>query len=551
MIVLFPAFTTDWGNVPAWLSAVGTLFALLFAAVAVVVSRRTYQIESDRDRVNEEARRAAAEFDHRAQAALVSAWWGENDRDGRLGAFVRNASNAPVYQAYLTVMERDGDSEGVKLHAHVLPPGEHPRFFPVDPAMISGGRTPGHQSAYRVRLCFTDAAGVRWMRNQFGQLTKLGPSLRIMADQLRADTFSQFDEDFQATYGVHVDYAVTPAGYSQQDYTREAQASGAADALIAPNDWIGDLARRGIIEPTTLSADHRSAFPDWTLKALTMHGRLYGLPMTVDTVALIRNTDLAPAEPATLDELISAGEALRAGGRATHVCSLRVGEGGDPFQLWPLFASAGGRLFGRDQDGEWDRGEVALADEGSVAAFERLRELGEAGAGILRRATGREDSFKLFTSCRTAFLITTTDGLLAARQAGVPFAVSPVPPFADGIDATTFSLVRGLLMTRSGPNKTIAHDLFADYLTQPRVLDSLARNLVSPVAIRTNAAHDAWIEYYRRLCDTGMIMPTFPEMERVWRITGRAQAAVIAGAPARATAEQAAEAVASLFVPRP
>ncbi|WP_406119525.1 hypothetical protein [Streptomyces sp. NBC_00989] len=38
-----------WGDMPGRLSALGSVFALGFAAVAVVVTRRTYQIESERD----------------------------------------------------------------------------------------------------------------------------------------------------------------------------------------------------------------------------------------------------------------------------------------------------------------------------------------------------------------------------------------------------------------------------------------------------------------------------------------------------------------------
>jgi hypothetical protein len=53
------------------MSAFGSVFALGFAAVAVVVTRRTYQIESERDRVNAEARRVQEYFARRAQAALV------------------------------------------------------------------------------------------------------------------------------------------------------------------------------------------------------------------------------------------------------------------------------------------------------------------------------------------------------------------------------------------------------------------------------------------------------------------------------------------------
>ena len=59
-----------WSDVPSWLQGFGSILALGFAAVAVVVTRRTYQIESDRDQANAEARAVQEAFARRAQASL-------------------------------------------------------------------------------------------------------------------------------------------------------------------------------------------------------------------------------------------------------------------------------------------------------------------------------------------------------------------------------------------------------------------------------------------------------------------------------------------------
>lgn len=535
-----PTLQVSWGDVPAWVSAVSTLFALMFAATALVVSRRSFLIESARDQVNEAARHEQAAFARRAQAALVSAWWESAEPHGDTGAFVRNASNAPVYQAHLTVLGIDGWTPSAKIHTQVLPPGDEARFFPVAATGVEGPR--------RVQFCFTDAAGVRWMRNPYGRLTELESTLRIKVDQMRADTFAQFGEDFLATYGVTTAYEVDPDHISQVEFTNDVAGPNVADAFVAPHDWIGDLARRGIIEPTILSAHHRKTFPSWTLEALTLEGQLYGIPMTIDTSALIRNTDLVPDAPQTFDELMEIGEALCHAGRVAEVFSIRVGDQGDPFQIWPIFSSAGGQLFGRTQDGDWDPACLKLTSAESIAAFERLRSLGESGAGIIHRSKRDKEAFDDFASRRTAFLITSSDGMLYARNAGIPFAVSPVPPFDGGAPATTFTLVHGLLMARHGVNKATAHDLFADYLTQPRVAEALAKGIVCPVAVQLGLApQDPGILQFQRICDAGIPMPTFPQMEPIWRILGRAQAAVISGAPSAQTAESAAAQISRLF----
>lgn len=320
-----------------------------------------------------------------------------------------------------------------------------------------------------------------------------------------------------------------------------------ADALICPNDWIGNLISRDVIEPTVLSADHRDAFPGWSLSALTIDNRLYGLPTTVDTVALIRNTKLVPQPPATFDELVATGKALRDAGRVTETFAVRVGERGDPFQIWPLFTSAGGWLFGRTPDGGWDPTRIGLATPESIAAFERLRAFGEAGTGMLRRSMDRAEAIELFVTGRSPYLLSSSDALQRIRQSGIPVAIGAVPPFADGEPASAFTLVHGLVMAKHGANKIIAHDLFADYLTHEHVMTALSDGIVAPVALRGPTTEDTMIQQFQALCELGTPMPSFPQMDATWQVLEKAEVAVIAGAPAEATARQAATSLAAIF----
>ncbi|MGH3929605.1 MAG: alpha-amylase family glycosyl hydrolase, partial [Pseudonocardiaceae bacterium] len=305
------------------------------------VSQSAYQIESERDRVNAETRSVQESFTRRAQAALVSAWWGES-RDGRWGAFVRNASETPVYQAYLTVLDSDDHSDGIKFHHLVVPPSDDVLFCPVD-----NDRPTQLTTARRVKLSFTDAAGVRWLRNQYGRLTELQPNLCIKTDSNRAAVLAQFEDDFLATYGVTVTFGTDAFDHPQQRFVANVQFPSVADALVCPHDWIGDLIFHDVIEP--------------------------------------------------------------------------------------------------------------------VAAFERLREFGEAGTGMIRRSMDRAEAIELFVTGRSPYLMTTSDALQRIRQTEIQVAISAVPAFADGEPASAFTLVHGLVMAKHGTNKIIAHDLFADY----------------------------------------------------------------------------------------
>ncbi len=512
----------------------------MFAAVAAVITRRTYRIESERDRVNEEARAVQRSFARRAQAALVSAWSGES-ADGRWGAFVRNASETPVYQTCLTVLAADDRSDHTKISLPLVPPSDEALFCAIDrtrPARDAAGD--------RVKLTFTDATGIRWQRNQYGRLTELESKLRIKANPVTSAVLAEFQDDFLATYGVTASFETEAAGDPQERYVSALQTESVADALICPHDWLGDLISRDVIEPTVLSAEHQAQFPDWALSALTVRGALYGLPTTVDTVALLRNTDLAPRAPRTFEEIITTGQALREAGRVSHTLALRVGNG-DPFQIWPLFTSAGGWLFGRDADGDWDPSRIGLAAPESVVAWERIRSLGEEGLGILHRSIDRASALELFATGASPYLISTSDALSRARETGVPVSVSAVPPFRDGGPASAFALVHGLVMTKNGLNKIIAHDLFADYLTHHRVMTALSDGVVAPTAASTMTSKDEELQQFMALCEAATPMPSFPQMDGIWRILERLEVTIVAGGAAKPAAERAAAEVTALF----
>src|SRR5258708_8999555 len=161
---------------PNWIQAVGSVSALAFAAGAVVIAGRMHKVESVRDQVNTDARHAQESFARKAQAALVSAWWGLSE-DGQGGIFARNASETPVYQVFLTALGVDDHSDGTKVFSLVVPPSDRPIFFPV-----ADSPPAPRAAARRVKLSFTDAVGVRWLRNEYGLLAECRPNPCVMAE---------------------------------------------------------------------------------------------------------------------------------------------------------------------------------------------------------------------------------------------------------------------------------------------------------------------------------------------------------------------------------
>ncbi|WP_304451423.1 extracellular solute-binding protein [Nocardiopsis sp. YSL2] len=504
-----------------------------------------YKLETERDQLSQEERSIQEASRRRAQAELLSCWWQESPETSESGVFIQNKSGAPVYHAHIVLFSSDGRSELLKFQVGVLPPKADAEHFTVESP--DGGGEDG-SDFFRVRLTFTDAKGVRWERNQYGHLTDLSSEVLVQTDMSRASAINLFRDDFMNTYGVAVDFEEDVGSGAREKFIRDSlDGKLVPDAIIAPHDWIGSFADHGVLESTTLSVKHRSLFPGWALDALTYKGGLYGLPTTLDAVALIRNKELVPEVPTTVEEMITLGLALRDSGRVDEVLCLRIGDQGDPFQIWPIFSSAGGRVLGRAPEAPWDRSQVLLDSEESVNALETIGRMGERGSGILRRTMDAREALGIFCNRRSAFLISTSDGLRHARRSGVPTVVSPVPPFAEGGSAVSLTLVHGLMMARRGRSKLIAHDLFSEHLAQASVMQTLSSAVVAPAARNGINKGDTDLDVYQGLCKNGTMMPSFHDVHLMWSVLGEAQAAVVSGEPARKVAVRAASRLRAYF----
>src|SRR5215813_10236072 len=73
--VFVARIATNFGDVPTWISAITSLFALVGAGIAAWQAFRIYRLESERDRRAQAAQEDRDRHSRRSQASLVSAWW--------------------------------------------------------------------------------------------------------------------------------------------------------------------------------------------------------------------------------------------------------------------------------------------------------------------------------------------------------------------------------------------------------------------------------------------------------------------------------------------
>lgn len=150
----------DFGNVPGWISGIGTTLAVSLALYQTATARVT--------RTREE---------RRSQAALVSGW-PEGERVTKdayiIHTVLLNNSEEPVYQVVvsLVLVQGAGPKTGEDLDSShdrpvlsILPPGKwitevHGKGF-------------GMQKRPGIELAFTDRAGHHWLRRADGTLLEI------------------------------------------------------------------------------------------------------------------------------------------------------------------------------------------------------------------------------------------------------------------------------------------------------------------------------------------------------------------------------------------
>jgi arabinogalactan oligomer / maltooligosaccharide transport system substrate-binding protein len=382
-----------------------------------------------------------------------------------------------------------------------------------------------------------DAGAASSAKPAQGQLT-------IWADDKRAAVLQPFADKFGAENGVTVKVQAISKDQETAFVTASQQGSG-PDVMVGAHDWIGNLVQNGAIDPVQLSGQQKNGLAPNALKAVTFNGQVYGVPYATENLALIRNTDLAPNAPATIEDLVANAKKAK----TPEVLCLQVGQTGDAYHLYPFYTSAGGYLFGTTASGDYDPKDLGVGKPESIAAFKKIATLGEKGSGALKRSITSDNSIATFTGRKCAYLVSGPWAITDVKKAGIKYDISPVPGFAGGKPATPFLGVQAFYVAAKGRNKALAQEFVTNYVTTPELAVALYRAEPRPPAL-TEAfdqvkAADPDLQKFLDAGKNAVPLPAIPEMAAIWDPFGKAEAAVVGGADPTKTVNAAAKTIAA------
>lgn len=351
-------------------------------------------------------------------------------------------------------------------------------------------------------------------------------TITVWTDSNREPVLKPLAAKFKADTGVSIKLVVKDFGKLADDFVTQVPTGKGPDASIMPHDATGRLVQNGVVAPIELG--DASAFEDVAVQAFTYGGQVYGLPYSTESIAILRNTALAPEKtPATFDEMIAEGKKIVASGKAKYPFLVGLDpKTSDPFHLYPFQTSFGAPIFALDDKG-FDASKVAMGGDKGAQFAQWLADQGK--AKVLNLNMTQDIAKAQFFAGKAPYFLSGPWNLADAKKAGIKYAVDAIPKAGDE-DAQAFVTVQGFVMSAKTQNSVAVQTFLNDYIGSPQVQTDLYKaGLRAPANKEAYEAAkaDADVAAFGAVSAKGVPMPNIPAMSGVWTDWGTAQAQII------------------------
>lgn len=354
--------------------------------------------------------------------------------------------------------------------------------------------------------------------------------LVIWADADRAPILTKYAQQFAADNGVTV--AVQIAAQTRQQFGDATKVGKGPDIVVGAHDWLGEMVQNGTVAPIQLDAATTAKFAPSAVAASKFNGQNYGVPFSVENIALVRNTDMVPDAPATLDDLLKAAKAAQAkDSKITTLLDQSVGKTGNAYYTYPWLSAYGGGIFGTTASGDYDPAKVIVNSAESLKGAEQLAAMGK--QKVLSTNVGDDNSEALFTGGKAPFFITGPWSIPNVKKAGIKYGISSLPSLPGGDAMQPFLGVQLFYVSAKAKNAALAQDFVTQYVPtkefQLAIFQAGGRPPALTEAYDEVAASDPDVKAWYEAGKDGKPMPNIPAMNSVWGPLGQAASDVIAG----------------------
>ncbi len=157
-------------------------------------------------------------------------------------------------------------------------------------------------------------------------------------------------------------------------------------------------------------------------------GKLYGVPLGIETNAMFYNKDIISELPDTWEGLVEWAKSYNYFGDGIKSKNEKFGlliDYSNPYYTWAINEAYGGYIFGKDADGNWNPQDIGIDNDGSIEATKMIKGLIDDKVIPTNMAITLMQS--KFTSGKAAVLLDGSWDLGTFRKAGVNVGIAPIP----------------------------------------------------------------------------------------------------------------------------
>jgi maltose-binding protein MalE len=352
--------------------------------------------------------------------------------------------------------------------------------------------------------------------------------LVIWTDETRAKVIEPIANSCAAMQGAKV--AVQQIAYGDLDdaVLQTAPRGTGPDLFTYAHDSLGNFVESGVVAPFDLS-QIKDQYQDIAVDAFTYKGQTYGLPYAVENIALFRNTDLVPTAPATFEDLEALALQLKSQGKVEVPLAIQESPTADPYHNYPMYSGGGGYVFGKNPDGSLNPKDLGIASPGGLAAAELWEKWTK--EGLVSGSVSQDIMKEKFKSGAAPFAITGPWNLNDFKDAGVKFAVEPVPPI-NGNATRPFVGVQGFLISAFAKNKDLATSFLTECINNKEASLKFFEAQPRPPARKDayeEVKSDPYIQGFGAAAVQGEAQPNIKEMGAVWDAWAKAYQSIFNG----------------------
>lgn len=306
------------------------------------------------------------------------------------------------------------------------------------------------------------------------------------------------------------------------DFQQEAMAaqSGKFDIMFGlPHDNLGTFYKANLLAEVPAGTINNADYNPVAIQAVTLGGgKLYAVPVALETYGLFYNTDKVKQVPATMEDLVKV--AKTSGGFAYDISN---------FYYSFAFLSANGGYVFKDNNGTLDPNDIGLGNDGAIKGWDFIQKLVTVNK-FMDKAIKGDIAEGLFTKKQTAFFISGPWSVEGLKKAGVPFAVAALPTL-DGGTPKPFVGVQAAFVNSKSPNQAAAWELLKYMAQKTDKLYKVGNRLpvLNSVMNSDEVKNDPILSGFIASSKNGIPMPNIPETQAMWTPGGNTLQALVAG----------------------